>query len=79
MRIFKRLFVLKDVTACETTSVSGTCVVTLLAAKSGMVCDEGTVLCYGHAAEAPKVCVQLLSHLAVDFASKVNKPRCYCR
>lgn len=68
---------MKGVTACEASSISGTCAVTPLAAKRGMVCDEGTVLRSHHAAGAPKVCAHLLFHLGVDFASKVNKPRCY--
>ena len=77
MRLFKRLFVMKDVTAHEASSISGTCAVTLLAAKGDMVCDEGTMLHYDHAAGAPKVRIRLLFHLGVDFASQVNKPRCY--
>jgi len=70
---------MKDVAALEASSISGTCVAMLLAAEQGMVCDEGTVLSDNHTAGAPKVRIQLLFHLGVDFASKVNKPRCYCR
>lgn len=77
MRIFKRPFVMKDVTAREASSISGACAVTPLAPKWGMICDEGTTLRYHQAAGAPKV--RLLFHLGVDFASKVNKPRCSCR
>lgn len=76
-RIFERPFVVKDVTTREASSISGSCAVTLLAAKGGMVCDEGTVPCYDHTARAPQVHARLLFRLGVDFASKVNKPRCY--
>ena len=76
MRIFKRLFVMKGVTAREASSISGACAVTPLAPKQGMIRDEGTTLRYHQAAGAPKVRVRLRFHLGVDFASKVNKPRC---
>lgn len=76
MRIFNRPFVMKDVTAREASSISGACAVTPLAPKQGMICDEGTTLRYHQAAGAPEGRVRLPFRLGVDFASKVNKPRC---
>lgn len=68
---------MKDVAACEAGSISGTCAVTLLAEKGEGVRSVMAGPCCATTTQQEQVCVWLLFHLGVDFASKVNKPRCY--